>query len=103
MECLSNNITEEAVGIIEVPNFDMMLSNNLFSEFIPDHIFYFTEKTLRSTVERAGFEVISCDSIWNDYIRYVSGKKTQKRELCNWSDFYRNSNNCRNALIYNIR
>jgi SAM-dependent methyltransferase len=37
-----NNLTDNAMGLVEVPNFDMILRNNLFSEFICDHIFYFT-------------------------------------------------------------
>ncbi len=89
LECLYKNSAEGAIGIIEVPNFDMMLSNDLFSEFIPDHIFYFTEDTLRSTVERAGFEAISCDSIWNNYILSATIKKKKKTQPLDLSRFYK--------------
>jgi len=98
LECLNRNTTEEAVGIIEVPNFDMMLSNNLFSEFIPDHILYFTEETLRSTVERAGFEVVSCDSIWNDYILSATVKKKKKIEPLDLSEFYKKFYTVKNEI-----
>ena len=63
-----NNLSDDAVGLIEVPNFDMILKKNLFSEFIGDHLFYFTRETLSATLESNGFEVIECKEIWHDYI-----------------------------------
>ncbi len=62
------NLSEHAVGLIEVPNFDMMLKKNLFSEFIGDHLFYFTRETLNALLERNGFEVVETQAIWHDYI-----------------------------------
>ena len=63
-----NNLTDDAVGLVEVPNFDMILRNNLFSEFIADHLFYFTKDTLSATLKVNGFEVIECNEVWHDYI-----------------------------------
>ena len=63
-----NNLTDDAVGIVEVPNFDMILRNKLFSEFICDHLFYFTKETLSSTLRLNGFEIIDCNEVWHDYI-----------------------------------
>ncbi len=68
LQGLYHNLRDGAVGIIEVPNFDMMLKKKLFSEFIGDHLFYFTKGTLRTTLERNGFEVIQSDEVWFDYI-----------------------------------
>ena len=51
-----NNLSDDAIGLVEVPNFDMILRNNLFSDFIPDHLFYFTGKTLR--IEHCGSTVL---------------------------------------------
>jgi 2-polyprenyl-3-methyl-5-hydroxy-6-metoxy-1,4-benzoquinol methylase len=62
------NLTPNAVGLIEVPNFDMMLKKNLFSEFVADHLFYFTRETLNALLERNGFEVLETREIWHDYI-----------------------------------
>ena len=61
-------LSEGAVGLVEVPNFDMILKHRLMSEFIADHIFYFTEATLRRCLETAGFEVLSVQPIWYGYI-----------------------------------
>lgn len=62
------NITANGVGLIEVPNFDMILRENLFAEFINDHLCYFTKETLCTTLRLNGFEVLSCQEVWHDYI-----------------------------------
>lgn len=76
-----NNLTEGAVGLVEVPNFDMILRNRLFSEFIGDHLLYFTRETLTETLWLNGFELISCEEIWYSYILSAVVKKRQKT-LC---------------------
>lgn len=63
-----NNLTANAVGVIEVPNFDMILQKKLFSEFIGDHLFYFTKETLNTTLGLNGFEIIDCNAVWHDYV-----------------------------------
>ena len=78
---IANNLNEDAVGLVEVPNFDMILRNNLFSEFISDHLYYFTKDTLRMTLERNGFEIIECKEIWYDYIISAVVKKRTKIDV----------------------
>ena len=78
---IANNLNEDAVGLVEVPNFDMILRNNLFSEFISDHLYYFTKDTLRMTLERNGFEIIECKEIWYDYIISAVVKKRTKTNV----------------------
>ena len=63
-----NNLTDDAIGLVEVPNFDMILRNKLFSEFISDHLFYFTRETLNATLRLNGFEIIDCNEEWYEYI-----------------------------------
>jgi len=101
-----NNLNDNAIGVVEVPNFDMMLKNNLFSEFTRDHLFYFTKDTLKRTLELNGFEVISCDVVWHDYIISAIVKKRErlslyhfyeikekiKNEINNYIDKYGNKN-----------
>ncbi|MGO9013532.1 MAG: methyltransferase domain-containing protein [Dissulfurispiraceae bacterium] len=76
-----NNLSDDAIGLVEVPNFDMILRNNLFSEFIPDHLFYFTGETLNTTLRLNGFEVIDCKEVWHDYIISAIVKKRQKTDI----------------------
>lgn len=65
---ISNNLSENGVGIIEVPNFDMMIRENLFTEFIQDHLSYFTKDSLQELIEISGFELLEINNIWHDYI-----------------------------------
>jgi len=58
----------DGTGIIEVPNFDMVLSKALYAEIMLDHLMYFTEDTLRFALQYNGFEVVQIQSVWNDYI-----------------------------------
>jgi 2-polyprenyl-3-methyl-5-hydroxy-6-metoxy-1,4-benzoquinol methylase len=69
------NLEDGGVGLVEVPNFDMIVRQALFSEFIADHLLYFTEETLRFTLQRSGLEVLSCRSVWHDYILSAEVRK----------------------------
>ena len=80
---IGNNIVSEGVGIIEVPNFDMIKEKKLFSEFMRDHLFYFTEDTLKYTLERNGFEVVEIKNVWYDYILSAVVKRSDKDFLDN--------------------
>ena len=89
LRALHQNLTPDGIGLIEVPNFDMILKNNLFTEFIGDHLFYFTKETLRSILERNGYEVIECKEIWYNYILSATVKKRQRVDVRNF-DIHRN-------------
>lgn len=78
-----NNLSDNGVGLVEVPNFDMILEKNLYSEFITDHLFYFTKETLENTLNLNGFEVIECKEIWNNYILSATVKKNKNIEKKN--------------------
>lgn len=80
---IANGLKEKGAGLVEVPNGDFILKNHLFSEFMLDHLSYFTEGTLRFLLEKNGFQVLSCDSIWNDYIlSAVVRKRTASAQWC---------------------
>ena len=95
LRAILNNIRANAVGLIEVPNFDMIYKKKLFSEFISDHLFYFTKETLKNTLEFNGFEVIDCSSIWQNYIISVVVRKSKSSKI-----HYFNSN--KNNLQFNL-
>lgn len=75
LRALMRNLADGAVGLVEVPNVDMILRQGLFAEFIADHLLYFTEDTLRFTLSRAGFEVLNCRAVWHDYILSAEVRK----------------------------
>ncbi len=81
LEHLKHNLSEDAVGIIEVPNFDMILKKGLYSEFISDHLLYFTKDTLTFVLNYNGFEVIECSEIWYDYILSAVVRRRRKTDL----------------------
>ena len=83
---IRNNLADDAVGIVEVPNFDMILQKKLFSEFTRDHLCYFTKDTLNTALRQNGFESIKCNEIWHDYILSAIVTKSRKLDL---SQFYR--------------
>lgn len=86
LQALHNNLTDEGIGIIEVPNFDMIIQENLFSEFINDHLYYFTEDTLRAVLSRHGFEVIETSQVWHNYIISMVIRKKQSLDLSSFKD-----------------
>lgn len=65
---IHEQLGEGGLGFVEVPNFDMILEKGLYSEFISDHLSYFTAETLTFTLQLSGFEVLRCERIWHDYI-----------------------------------
>jgi len=78
-------LTEDAVGLIEVPNFEFIFDKKLYSEFTTDHIFYFNRVTLVRVLEINGFDVQSVDSIWHDYILSAKIKKRKPIDVSGFS------------------
>tara|TARA_Y100001934_G_C12366519_1_gene783807 strand:+ start:586 stop:1713 length:1128 start_codon:yes stop_codon:yes gene_type:complete len=78
---LSGCLVGNAVGLIEVPNFNMILEQRLFSEFISDHLMYFTQDTLTFALQLNGFEVVECSPVWHDYIISAVVKKRSRIDL----------------------
>jgi len=95
-----HNLTEDAVGLVEVPNFDMILRKNLFSEFIGDHLSYFTKETLNTTLRLNGFEIIDCNEVWHEYIISAVVRKRRRIDL---SSFYEHQTKLRDEIEQYIR
>ena len=81
LQGIAYNLSENAVGLVEVPNFDMIVKQGLFSEFIADHLFYFTQDTLTHLLANHGFEVIQCQPIWHNYILSATVRKRSPANL----------------------
>lgn len=90
-----NNLKPNGLGLVEVPNFDMIIKKNLFSEFINDHLYYFTKDTLTSVLNLNGFDVVECREVWHDYILSAV---VRKRSLNNLSGFKRSQQNLTREL-----
>lgn len=77
-----NNLRPGGHGLVEVPNFDMILENSLLTEFSTEHIYYFTEKSLCNLLENHGFAVNSCRTVWS---RYIISAEVSLRPGCDLS------------------
>lgn len=78
---IARNLIEGGLGLVEVPNFDMILRNNLFAEFISDHLTYFTRETLETTLRLNGFEVLKSSEVWHGYILSSVVRKRRRVEV----------------------
>lgn len=78
---LKKSLSDDAMGIVEVPNFDMILGQGLYSEFISDHLLYFTKDTLTFALNYNGFEVVECSVVWHDYIISAVVRKRKKLNM----------------------
>lgn len=81
-----NNLTDGGVGIVEVPNFDMIFKKKLFSEFMRDHLSYFTKETLSLALTLNGFEVIECSELWHEYVLSIIARKRKKLDTSGFSE-----------------
>jgi len=61
-------LNPDAVGLIEVPNFDMIIAKNMISELMLDHLTYFNRATLQLALESSGFEIIAIEEVWQNYM-----------------------------------
>lgn len=86
---IRSNLADAAVGLVEVPNFDMILRNNVFSEFISDHLFYFTRDTLDTALRLKGFDVVACRPVWHDYILSAVVRKRGRIDLSAYAESQR--------------
>jgi SAM-dependent methyltransferase len=86
---IGNNLTAGGIGLVEVPNFDMILGNKLFSEFTTDHLFYFTRATLTTVMNLNGFEVVECAVVWHDYIISAVVRRRRPLEMAHFERYRR--------------
>ena len=47
MKCIYNNLTDDGVGLVTVPNLEYILENDAFYELLRDHIANYTAESLR--------------------------------------------------------
>jgi hypothetical protein len=78
---IRHNLVDGGIGMVEVPNFDMILRDCQFTEFMSDHLLYFTATTLTTTLETNGFEVLECSEQFHGYILSVLVRKRMPLNL----------------------
>jgi SAM-dependent methyltransferase len=66
LRAIRRHLKPTAVGLVEVPQLETLLDGQRFFDFIPEHVNYFSRRTLRLVLEMAGFEVLSVDPVQDD-------------------------------------
>lgn len=63
------NLKPGAVGLVEVPSLEKALADRRYYDFFPDHVNYFSFRTLRLALEINGFEVLELyHDMFDEYI-----------------------------------
>ena len=66
---IRRNLKPNAVGLVEVPSLEKALADRRFYDFFPDHVNYFSARTLRLALELNGFEVLEVrQDMYDEYI-----------------------------------
>ena len=72
---LKKNLNKNFIGLIEVPNFDMIKKKGLYTEIILDHLYYFSKDNLSIILNKLGFKVIKKEKIFDEYILSLTVKQ----------------------------
>jgi len=89
-----NNLTNDAVGIIEVPNSEMIFGTGLYAEIMKDHLFYFNLQSVSVLLGSCGFEIIEQNIIRDDYVLSLTVRKKSTYALNDITDYIKKVNNC---------
>jgi SAM-dependent methyltransferase len=66
---IRRNLKPDAVGLVEVPSLDKLLADCRYYDFFPDHVNYFSARTLRLALEMNGFEVMEVrHDMFDEYV-----------------------------------
>ena len=87
LRAIHGSLSENAFGLIEVPNFTLIEDNNLITEFMGDHLTYFTEETLRLILEVSGFQVIRIESQFSQYVLSATVSKSKSFNYEGYSQY----------------
>jgi len=93
------NLTENAVGIIEVPNFEMIFSCGLYAEIMKDHLFYFNKQSMSILLGSCGFEIIEQNIIRDNYVLSLTVRKKSLYALDNINCYLTKINECFTNLL----
>jgi len=68
LKTIDSLLSPGGYALIEVPNSDYIRKNGLLSEAIPDHLHYFTAKSLLSMASSTKLNLHSLQPTWSNYI-----------------------------------
>lgn len=88
LKAIYHNLAEDGMGLITVPSLEYILEQGSYYELIRDHIAYYSFGTLRSLLERCGFQVLEEEMVNRDTIAMIVRKvpvQENESELCQGS------------------
>ena len=72
LQGIRRSLTDDAVGLVEVPSLEQALEGGRFFDFFPDHVNYWSVSTLARALERNGFLVLDVTRGMNgEYLQAV--------------------------------
>jgi 2-polyprenyl-3-methyl-5-hydroxy-6-metoxy-1,4-benzoquinol methylase len=74
-----NNLSDDGVGLVTVPNLNYLLDTKSFYEFVADHLSYFTMDTLKNAFYEGNFDVLECSLINNENDIFIIIKKNKNK------------------------
>jgi SAM-dependent methyltransferase len=86
------NLKSGAPGIIEVPNYDIINKAGLATEFMSEHLMYFSESTLKMILEINGFEVEHMELKFSDYVLSAQVRKKLRADFSKFTKFQSSMN-----------
>jgi SAM-dependent methyltransferase len=84
LTAITGVLTENAVGLVEVPNLETAVARCRYYDFIRDHLSYFNTGTLVHALEGSGFEVLECESAWHDDDIVALVRRRPKPDYSRW-------------------
>ena len=85
---LKKNLNKNYVGLIEVPNFEMIKKKGLYTEIILDHLYYFSKENLSVILDKLGLSIIKKEKIFDEYILSLTVKEKHPKLI------YKKKKNC---------
>jgi len=64
LQGIYNNVSEDSLGLVEVPSLEKIIEKKNFYDWIPDHLSYFSSETLSFALEKNGFKVLDVSRVW---------------------------------------
>ena len=98
LQCIYNNTTEDAVGMVTVPSLEYILQYNGYYELIRDHIAYYSIDSLKFLFEKNGFEVLESETINRD-THSVIVRKRKRVDVSAWKQNYESLSQELDALL----
>lgn len=93
LKSIHQNLNPAAPGIIEVPNYDMISSTGLATEFMSEHLTYFSKSTLKLMLEINGFDVEHIELKFSEYVLSAQVRKKTREDFSKFTQFQSSMNN----------